>query len=64
MRKSFETTLNQLPWDDRLRAAVYAMNTLLIAKGIYSQEEFQKLLVEWTSRDRPKSSQIRIGMIT
>jgi hypothetical protein len=31
----------QLTEEERLRATVYAMNTLLIAKGVYSAEEFR-----------------------
>src|SRR5467141_424501 len=31
--------------DDRFKATIYAMNTLLIHKGIYSQREIQQLFV-------------------
>ena len=47
---SYEETLDRLSRDDRFKATVYAMNTLLIHKGIYTQEEFQKLFVEWASK--------------
>jgi hypothetical protein len=42
--------------DDRFRATVYAMNTLLIDKGIYAQQEFQKLFVEWALKQQRKPS--------
>lgn len=37
----YEDALEQLTEEQRLRATVYAMNTLLIAKGVYSAEEFR-----------------------
>lgn len=37
----YEDALAQLTEEDRLRAIVYAMNTLLIAKGIYTEQEFR-----------------------
>jgi hypothetical protein len=37
------------------KATVYAMNTLLIHRGIYTQEEeFQQLFVEWTKKQELK----------
>lgn len=37
----YEPALEQLTEDQRLKATVYAMNTLLIQKGFYSHEEFR-----------------------
>ena len=37
----YEDALEQLTEDQRLRATVYAMNTLLIAKGVYTAAEFR-----------------------
>jgi hypothetical protein len=37
----FEDAMNRLSREDRFRATVYAMNTLLVQKGIYSPEEFE-----------------------
>jgi hypothetical protein len=54
---SYEKALDLLSRDDRFRATVYAMNTLLIHKGIYTQEEFQQLFVEWASKQLKNSSQ-------
>ena len=52
---SYEKALDLLSRDDRFKATIYAMNTLLIHKGIYTQEEFQQLFVEWASKE-PKAS--------
>jgi hypothetical protein len=38
---SFEEAMAKLSRDDRFRATVYSMNTLLVQKGIYSPEEFE-----------------------
>lgn len=54
---SYEQTLDVLSRDDRFRAALYAMNTLLIDKGIYTQEEFQQLVVEWAAKQLRNRSQ-------
>jgi len=37
----FEEAMNRLSRDERFRATVYAMNTLLVQKGFYSPEEFE-----------------------
>jgi len=37
----YEEAIDQLDADETFRATVYAMNTLLIAKGVYSAEEFR-----------------------
>jgi hypothetical protein len=38
---SFEEAMDKLSREERFRAAVYAMNTLLVQKGVYSPEEFE-----------------------
>jgi len=38
---SFAEAMEKLSREDRFRATVYAMNTLLVQKGIYSPEEFE-----------------------
>lgn len=44
-------TLNEaldiLGEDQTFRATLYAMNTLLINKGVYSAQEFEKNLIEY-----------------
>jgi len=37
----YEDAVVQLTEDQRLRATTYAMNTLLVAKGVYTAEEFR-----------------------
>ena len=37
----YDQALEELTAQERLQATVYAMNTLLMAKGIYSAEEFE-----------------------
>jgi hypothetical protein len=53
---TYEKALDLLSRDDRFKATIYAMNTLLIHKGIYTQEEFQNLFVEWASKQVRNSS--------
>jgi hypothetical protein len=52
---SFEEAITQASRDDSFRATVYAMNTLLIHKGIYTQEEFQALFVEWVEKEQRRT---------
>ena len=47
---SFQKALKIASREERFRAALYAMNTLLIQKGIYTQREFEKLFVEWVRK--------------
>jgi hypothetical protein len=37
----YDDALAELTEEQRFRATVYAMNTLLLAKGIYTAEEFR-----------------------
>ena len=47
---NFTTAMEQLSRDDRFRATVYAMNTLLQHKRVYSGEEFEEMFVEWAQK--------------
>jgi len=38
---SFDDAMEKLSREERFRATVYSMNTLLVQKGIYSPEEFE-----------------------
>lgn len=38
---SFEDAMERLSREERFRATVYAMNTMLVQKGIYSPGEFE-----------------------
>lgn len=49
---SFEEALEIASRDERFKAALYAMNTLLIQKQVYSREEFQALFVEWVEKQQ------------
>jgi len=53
---SFEEALTMASRDEGFKATVYAMNTLLIHKGIYTQEEFQALFVEWVEKEQRRKS--------
>jgi len=54
---SFEEALAVASRDEGFKATVYAMNTLLIRKGVYTQEEFQTFFVEWVEKEvRQKES--------
>jgi hypothetical protein len=48
---SYEQALRTASRDERFMATVYAMNTLLIHKGIYTHEEFQQLFTEWVRKE-------------
>jgi hypothetical protein len=49
---SFQEALDTLSRDDRFKATIYAMNSLLIQKGVYSRAEFEKLFSEWAEKQR------------
>ena len=38
---TFEAAIRLLQEDERFRATVYAMNTLLLQKGVYTADEFE-----------------------
>ena len=48
---SFEEALEAASRDAKFRATVYAINTLLIQKAVYTQQEFEALFVEWVSKE-------------
>ena len=50
----FEEALEVSSRDDNFKATIYAMNTLLLHKGIYTREEFQALFVEWVTNQQRK----------
>jgi len=53
---SFEEALAAASRDEGFKATVYAMNTLLIHKGIYTQKEFQTLFVEWVEKEQRRKT--------
>lgn len=48
---SYEEAMRSASRDEAFKATVYAMNTLLIQKGIYVQKEFEDLFVEWVKKE-------------
>jgi hypothetical protein len=52
----FDEALEATSQDEGFKATVYAMNTLLIHKGIYTQEEFQVVFVEWVEKEHRRRS--------
>ena len=51
---SFDEALKMASRDERFMATIYAMNTLLIHKGIYTTEEFESIFVEWVNKEQRK----------
>lgn len=47
---SFEEAIERLPRDERFKATIYAMNTLLVQKGIYSPEEFEYYFLQFAKK--------------
>jgi molybdopterin synthase catalytic subunit len=54
MTLSFDEAMAAASRDEGFKATVYAMNTLLIRKGIYAREEFERLFVEWVEKEQAK----------
>ncbi len=51
---SFEEAMQIASRDERFMATVYAMNTLLIHKGVYTAEEFEQLFTEWMRKEEKR----------
>lgn len=52
----FEEALAAATRDEGFKATVYAMNSLLIHKGIYTQDEFQTLFIEWVEKEQRRKA--------
>lgn len=50
---SFEEAMETLSREDRFRATIYAMNTLLVQKGIYSPGEFEFQFRQFAQKNLP-----------
>ena len=46
----FEKMLAEPTRDEAFRATVYAMNTLLMQKAYYTEEEFEHYFCEWAEK--------------
>ena len=53
---SFDDAIELASRDERFMATVYAMNTLLINKGLYTKKEFEQLFVEWMNKEQRKKA--------
>jgi hypothetical protein len=53
---SFDEAVELASREERFMASVYAMNSLLIHKGIYTQTEFEIMFVEWIKKEQRKQS--------
>jgi molybdopterin synthase catalytic subunit len=42
--------------DEAFMATIYAMNTLLISKGIYTKQEYRQLFTEWVEKEERKKA--------
>ena len=51
---SFDEALKVASRDERFMATIYAMNPLLIHKGIYTTEEFESIFIEWVNKEQRK----------
>jgi hypothetical protein len=49
----FNEAMEKMSRDDRFRATVYAMNTLLVQKGVYSPEEFEFQFCQFAQKNPP-----------
>ncbi len=56
---TYEEAMKVASRDEAFKATVYAMNTLLIHRGIYTQEEFQQLFVEWVKKEELKKGHLK-----
>ena len=53
---SYEEASKLASRDESFMATVYAMNTLLIQKGFYTQEEFRALFTQWVEKEEMKKA--------
>jgi hypothetical protein len=53
---SYEEAIERASRDEAFKATVYAMNTLLIHKGIYTAEEYRVLFAEWVAKEEGKKA--------
>lgn len=59
---TFDGAMSTLTRQERFMATVYAMNTLLLLKKVYSASEFERCFIEWAAKERRrKARQTRRG---
>jgi len=49
---TFDEALEKLNRDERFQATVYAINTILQLKGVYSPAEFEQRFMEWVGKHK------------
>lgn len=54
----FEEALLAVSRHESFKATVYAMNTLLVHKGVYTQEEFRTIFVEWVKKEQRRRANL------
>lgn len=59
---TYEEAVEKASRDEAFRATVYAINTLLIHKGIYTAEEYRQLFVEWVEKEDRKKARENSAM--
>jgi hypothetical protein len=50
--------------EERFMATVAAVNTLLIDKGVYTQEEFDGIFCRWAKAQLQRPKNQRVGKVT
>jgi hypothetical protein len=58
---TYEEAIELASRDEGFKATVYAMNTLLMHKGIYTPEEYRALFVEWVEKEQRKKKRQAIS---
>lgn len=53
---SYEEAVERASREEAFRATVYAVNTLLIHKGIYTAAEYRQLFTEWVEKEEQRKS--------
>lgn len=53
--EEFERVTDAISTNDLFRATVYAMNGLLLAKGVYTHEEFARQVIEWKRKKEART---------
>jgi hypothetical protein len=51
---SYEEAMQLASRDEAFKATLYAINTLLMHRGIYTQKEFEDLFMEWVKKEESK----------
>lgn len=53
---TFDESVKRLTREERFMATVSAMSTLLIEKGVFAQEEFERYFLQWAEAEIKKPS--------